>query len=62
MQVDRTGLHRTVVPVKIKKDTSWQIRIFEECVECLSTGQIPNPEVSAQCSFLILGSLILNIF
>ena len=59
MQVDRTGLNRTVVAVKVKKDTSWQINIFDQCVECLSTGQIPNPQVSGFSHF---GSFILNLF
>ena len=45
-KVDRSGQNRTVVAVRVPKDTSWKISILDRCVECLSTGQIPNPQVN----------------
>ena len=45
IQVDRTGNSRTVVPVLVDKDTSWQDKIVDMCVASLESGSIPNPQV-----------------
>ena len=43
-QVDRSG-HRVVVPVMVPKDTCWQDKIVELCVDSLESGNIPDPKV-----------------
>ena len=45
IQVDRTGKNRRVVPVKVKKTKTSQTMIYGQIVDCLTTGQIPDPEV-----------------
>ena len=46
-QVDRSGKNRVVVPVLVAKDTSWQDRIMEFCVQSLESGDIPSPQVDS---------------
>ena len=43
-KVDRSG-NRVVVPVMVPKDTSWQEKIVELCIDSLESGNIPDPEV-----------------
>ena len=45
-QVDRSGKNRTVVPLLVPKDTTWQDRILDMCVDSLKNGTIPAPKVS----------------
>ena len=56
-QVDRSGCHRTVVPVLVEKDTSWQDRIFDFCVNCVVSGEVPKPEVNQGKKILMLSHL-----
>ena len=42
--MDRTGHSRTVVPVLVDKDTSWQDKIVDICVASLESGNIPSPQ------------------
>ena len=44
-QIDRSGRRRTVVEVKVEKDTSWQDTIFTNCLQALESGVFPQPEV-----------------
>ena len=46
--MDRSGKHRTVVPVMVPKDTSWQDQIVDMCVDSLQTGVIPRPKVDQE--------------
>ena len=45
-QVDRSGKNRTVVPILVPKDTTWQDRILDMCVDSLKNGTIPAPKVA----------------
>ena len=42
--MDRSG-RRVVVPVMVPKDTSWQEKIVEICVDSIVSGNIPDPKV-----------------
>ena len=44
IKVDRSG-KKSVVPVKVKKCYKWQDTIFENCVDGLRTGNIPQHQV-----------------
>ena len=48
MQVDRTGQNRTVVPVLVEKDNSWQDQILDLCIDSIVSGTIPRPKVRSQ--------------
>jgi len=43
-KVNRYGDSRTVVPVLVPKDTSWQDKIFDYCVDSLERNRIPHNE------------------
>ena len=42
------GKKRTVVPVLVDKDTSWQDEIFDLCHASLVSGNVPKPKVNKQ--------------
>ena len=44
IKVDRSG-KKSVVPVKVKKCYKWQDTIFQNCVDGLRTGNIPQHQV-----------------
>ena len=51
--MDRSGKNRVVVPVLVAKDTSWQDKILEFCVQSLESGDIPSPQVDSVTMQLI---------
>ena len=53
-KVDRSGKNRTVVPALVPKDTSWQDKIFDMCIESLQGGIIPSPKVLNVNKYLTL--------
>ena len=56
--MDRSG-NRVVVPVMVRKDTSWQEGIVQLCIDSLESGNIPDPEV--EISVTDIYDLISNI-
>ena len=48
------GNNRTVVPVLVPKDTIWQDKIVDMCVEGLVCGSIPIPQVGAGMKIKII--------
>ena len=57
--MDRTGKNRTVVPVKGKMTETGQIMIYEQIVDCLTIGQIPDPKV---CHNMMIYVEMLRLF
>ena len=47
------GKTRTVVPVLVPKDSSWQDKVLDYCVDSFERGSIPNPEVKSQPKTLL---------
>ena len=54
LKVDRSG-NRVVVPVMVPKDTSWQEKIVELCIDSLESGNIPDPEVKISVTDIFNG-------
>ena len=54
LKVDRSG-NRVVVPVMVPKDTSWQEKIVELCIDSLESGNIPDPEVKISITDIFNG-------
>ena len=57
--MDRTGQNRTVVPVLVDKDTSWQDEILDLCFDSIVTGTIPRPKVTKQ--FPLKATVVLTL-